>query len=59
MTDLSRSDQLAETMAMMQIAREQGWGKVTIEITKAKVKMHVEADGDKVARPVFGTGRKA
>jgi hypothetical protein len=38
--------------------RAQGWAKATVEVTRGGTyRVQVEAEGDKVVRPAFGTGR--
>lgn len=46
-------------LAMAQVLRSQGWGKARIAISRGgTMTVEVEAEGDKVARPAFGSGRQ-
>jgi hypothetical protein len=54
----TRETQIADAMKVTAELRAQGWGKATVEVTRGGTfKVHVEADADRIARPVFGTGR--
>jgi hypothetical protein len=54
----TREAQIADAMKVTAELRLQGWGKATVEVTRGGTfRVQVEADGDRVARPVFGTGR--
>jgi hypothetical protein len=56
MTD--RAEQIADALKVTAELRDQGWAKATVEVTRGGTfKVHVEAEGDKVVRPQFGTGR--
>jgi hypothetical protein len=56
--DLTREEQITDALRVTAALREQGWGKAFVEVTRGGTfKVHVEADADRVARPVFGTGR--
>jgi hypothetical protein len=48
MSTLERADQIAAALRVTEALRAQGWAKAMVE---------VKAEGDKVVRPAFGTGR--
>jgi hypothetical protein len=53
-----RAEQIAETLKVTAELREQGWSEATVEVTRGGTyRVHVRAEGDKVGRPVFSTGR--
>jgi hypothetical protein len=54
-----RAEQIAETLKVTASLREQGWSEATVEVTRGGTyRVHVRAEGDKVVRPQFATGRK-
>jgi hypothetical protein len=54
-----RHQQIADTLAVTAELRAQGWAKARVEVTRGGTfRVEVEAEGDKVVRPAFGTGRK-
>jgi hypothetical protein len=56
--DLTREEQITDALKVTAALREQGWAVAFVEVTRGGTfKVHAEANGDKVARPVFGTGR--
>ena len=58
--EITRDEQIENALRVMREAREQGWGKVSIEVTRGgTLKVDAEAgEGAKVTRPQFGTGLK-
>jgi hypothetical protein len=55
---LERAEQIADALRVTEALRIQGWAKATIEVTRGGTfRVEVEAEGDKVVRPQFGTGR--
>ena len=55
---MERADQIADALRVTAQLREQGWSEAAIEVTRGGTfRVTVKADGDKVARPVFSTGR--
>jgi hypothetical protein len=55
---LDRAEQIADALRVTEALRIQGWAKATIEVTRGGTfRVEVEAEGDKVVRPQFGTGR--
>jgi hypothetical protein len=54
----ARTERIAESLAVADVLKQQGWGKVSIAITRGgTLTLHLDGEGDKVARPAFGTGR--
>lgn len=50
---------LRDPIKVLADLREQGWSEAAIEVTRGGTyRVTVKAEGDKVARPAFGTGRK-
>lgn len=53
-----RAGQIADALKVTAELREQGWSKATVEVTRGGTfRVQVEAEGDKVVRPQFNTGR--
>jgi hypothetical protein len=58
MSTLERADQIAAALRVTEALRAQGWAKAMVEVTRGGTfRVEVEAEGDKVVRPAFGTGR--
>jgi hypothetical protein len=54
-----RAEQITDALRVTEALRTQGWAKATVEVTRGGTfRVEVEAEGDKVVRPQFGTGRK-
>jgi hypothetical protein len=52
------TDRIAEALKVTAELREQGWARATVEVTRGGTfRVQVEAEGDKVVRPQFSTGR--
>jgi hypothetical protein len=55
---MERAEQIADALKVTAELRAQGWAKATVEVTRGGTyRVQVEAEGDKVVRPAFGTGR--
>jgi hypothetical protein len=58
MSTLERAEQIASALRVTEALRLQGWAKASVEVTRGGTfRVEVEAEGDKVVRPAFGTGR--
>jgi hypothetical protein len=58
MSTLERADQITDALRVTEALRLQGWAKASVEVSRGgTLRVEVEAEGDKVVRPAFGTGR--
>jgi hypothetical protein len=56
--DLTREEQAVYTLCLIRELRADGWAEATVEVARGGTfRVHVKAEGDKVVRPAFGTGR--
>jgi hypothetical protein len=59
MSTLERAEQISDALRVTEALRLQGWAKASVEVTRGGTfRVEVEAEGDKVVRPQFSTGRK-
>ena len=56
---VARETMASDALLMLQKARDMGWGKVTVEVTRGgTVRVVAEDGGAKVVKPAFTTGLK-
>lgn len=57
--DLTRDEQMASAIDVLREAREMGWAKVRVKVSRGGTyEVEAEVEGAKVARPSFASGLK-